>query len=399
MVESLQCKSILISGAGIAGPTVAYWLLHHGFEPTIVERAPAFREGGYIIDFWGIGFDVAEKMGLLPELRKRGYRANKVTILDSGGKKVGGFRTDILYANLKDRVLSIQRCDLASVIFEKIKSRVDVVFGDSITKLYEANEKVLVSFQNSPDRTFDLVIGADGLHSQVRKIAFGTHDRFVKNLGYHAAAFSVDNYRPRDPDSYTFYSVPRKQLARFALRDNRTVFFLIFSDKCLEQFRNIHSLSDSEKLDRIFRGMCIESDTALDAMHSSNDLYYDAVSQIRMPKWSQGRIALLGDAAASPSLLAGQGASLAMASAYILAGELRKANGDHSVAFKEYEDEMKGFIAQKQINAEKFGEWFAPDTKFQILIRNEITKLFAVPFIASRFVGNSLSDQKELPEY
>ncbi len=395
----MSCKSVLISGAGIAGPTLAYWLSKYGFEPTIIEQSQTFRKGGYVVDFWGMGFDVAEKMNLIPELRSRGYEATELRLVDRNGQTAGGFNLDFFRTYLEDRFLSIQRGELASTIFDTVKDSIDTIFGDTITALDDTGQSVQVKFQKAADRTFDLVIGADGLHSRVRDLTFGQQEIFEKKLGYYAAAFSSDNYEPREPGVYLCYSTPGRHMARFALRSSRTVFFLIFSDKVLSQVSNHASLSHEEKLTEVFAGSCIESENILNAMRSSEDLYYDSVSQIRMPTWSKGRIALVGDAGACPSLLAGQGSSLAMAASYILAGELRSSRGEHSSAFGMYENILKDFILRKQVKAEKFGDWFVPATKFACFVRNQITKLLAIPVVANYFVQDSIADKKDLPEY
>jgi 2-polyprenyl-6-methoxyphenol hydroxylase-like FAD-dependent oxidoreductase len=393
----MTVRTVLISGAGVAGPTLAYWLLQHGFEPTIVERAPALREGGYVIDFWGLGFDVAEKMGLLPALRQRGYRAEELRLVNRNGKKVGGFTTSIFQSNLGDRFLSILRGDLASVIYSAISGKVETIFGDSISLIDQNEQGVEVSFQNRARRRFDLVVGSDGLHSTVRSLVFGPEDHFEKKLGYYVAAFSANNYRPRDEGAYVAYSAPGIQIARYAVRNDRTVFFLIFRSKG-------HTDIDTrerqfETLNEVLASREWECQPILNALGTCTDLYFDRVSQIQMPAWSQERVALVGDAAYCPSLLAGQGAALSMAGSYILAGELKRANDDYAEAFTRYEHRLKSFILEKQSGAARFGAWFAPETEFGIFLRNQITKLFSIQFIAHKFVKDSIADKLSLPNY
>jgi 2-polyprenyl-6-methoxyphenol hydroxylase-like FAD-dependent oxidoreductase len=187
------------------------------------------------------------------------------------------------------------------------------------------------------------------------------------------------------------------QIARFALRDDRTVFFLIASSKGQadittrkEQFEMLNAVLTSGKW---------ECQSILNALETCTDLYFDRVSQIVMPTWSKGRVALVGDAAYCPSLLAGQGAALAMLGSYILAGELRQADDHYTGAFKMYEDRLKSFIGKKQAGAARFGAWFAPQTEVGILLRNQITRLFAIQFIADKFVKGSIADELSLPAY
>jgi 2-polyprenyl-6-methoxyphenol hydroxylase-like FAD-dependent oxidoreductase len=188
-------RSVLISGAGIAGTTLAYWLQRRGFEPTIVERAPAFRQGGQIIDFWGLGFDVAERMGLVPALRERGYVNDRAVFVAADGRRTGGFGAQTLQRSLGDRFMSLQRGDLAKVLFDQIESAIEVRFGDEITALEETSVGVTVAFRNARPRSFDLVVGADGLHSGVRRLAFqAVEPRAERFLGYFAAVLVSAGY-------------------------------------------------------------------------------------------------------------------------------------------------------------------------------------------------------------
>ncbi|MBX3136291.1 FAD-binding domain [Candidatus Obscuribacterales bacterium] len=389
-------KSVLISGAGIAGPTLAYWLLQHGFQPTIVEQAPSLRTSGYVIDFWGVGYDVAGKMDVLADLNKKGYHAKEVLLVDKHGRRAGGFSTDIFTSNLDGRFVSLLRGDLAETLYRSIEGRVEVIFGDCIKSIRMTEEAAEVEFDGGAKRNFDLVAGADGLHSVVRSIAFGAEEQFEKKLGYSVAAFSVEGYEPRDEDVYVCYSSPGKQIARFALRDNITVFFLIFRDSNPEQYGRDQATS---KVETILNDDNWECKKILRALHNANDLYFDSVSQIIMPSWSKERAVLVGDAAFCPSLLAGQGSALAMAGSYVLAGELKRASGDHKIAFAAYEKRLRAFIEKKQKGAENFGKWFAPDTQFAVFLRNQITKLFAIPFFADKFVRDTIADELRLPDY
>jgi 2-polyprenyl-6-methoxyphenol hydroxylase-like FAD-dependent oxidoreductase len=192
----LENQKILICGAGIAGPTMAYWLQQFGFEPTLIERAPALREGGYIIDFWGLGFDVAEKMGLLPALKNDGYEIDEVRLVNEQGKRIGGFGAHAFQSMLGERYLSILRSDLAKRIYESLGGRVKTTFGDSITAIEQDDDGVRVAFKHAAPERFDLVIGAGGLHSPVRKLVFGPEGRFEKYLGYYAASFRAENRTP-----------------------------------------------------------------------------------------------------------------------------------------------------------------------------------------------------------
>jgi len=221
----------LISGAGIAGPTLAYWLAHYGLEPTIVEKAPGFRTGGYVIDFWGAGFDIADRMGLAPEITERGYQVQEVRVVDCDGRRVSGFSAQAFARATQGRFTSLPRGELARSIFGKIKDNVETIFGDSVAAIGEFSGGAHVSFESGATCDFDVVIGADGLHSRVRELVFGPEKRFEKYLGYKVAAFEAAGYAPRDELVYVMHTEIGRQVARFALRDDRTMFLFIFADE------------------------------------------------------------------------------------------------------------------------------------------------------------------------
>ncbi len=391
--------TVLISGAGIAGPTLAYWLSRFGFTPTLVERASALRTSGYLMDFWGVGFDVAERMQLLPDLKRAGYQVRELKIVDEKGRQAGGFRTDRLARVLHHRLLTIPRGDLAAKIYAALEGRVETVFGDSIRALSEDESGVSVEFDHGSARRFDLVIGADGLHSLVRRLTFGSETRNASYLGYCAASFAAEAYPHRNPDAYIAYCEPGKQVARFTLRDGRTVFFFVIA---VEPQPNLdhHDIAGQKRLlFRSFDAAGWECPEIMRALDQTADLYSDTVSQIHLDTWHRGRIALIGDAAFCPSLLAGQGSSLAVASAYILAGELTRADGDFRTAFSAYQARLKPFIDRRQQQAVGFARQFAPKTRFGIRVRNALSRLMNVPGVGDLMARWMFADRLTLPEY
>jgi len=208
----MRDQSVLISGAGIAGPTLAYWLACYGFKPTLVERAPHIRTGGYVIDFWGLGYDIAEKMGLLRDLKRRAYRVEELRFVDDRGKRVGGFGVDAFRKLIGGRYMSLPRSDLGEAVYRAIESQCEVIFGDNVAEVENARDGMTVKFEHARRRTFDLVVGADGLHSAVRRVVFGPESQFERYLGYAVAAFEAKGYQPRDEAVYVSYGLPDKQV-------------------------------------------------------------------------------------------------------------------------------------------------------------------------------------------
>jgi 2-polyprenyl-6-methoxyphenol hydroxylase-like FAD-dependent oxidoreductase len=393
-----QKRSVLISGIGIAGPTLTYWLARYGFEITLVDNASRLRTDGYIVDFWGRGFDVAEKMGMLPEIRREGYDVKELRLVSSDGRRLGGFNTEVFRSATNDRYVSIPRGQLAKIIYEKVEGYCETIFGDSIKDIEQDESSVSVSFERTEPRCFDMVIGADGLHSVVRKLVFGKQDLFEKYLGYMVAAFTVNGYRTRDENVYVSYSLPGRQVARFAMRGDQTMFLFVFrvpEGGYTEQ----PSINHKDILRAEFSEAGWECSQILAAMKSCGDIYFDRVSQIRMETWSRGRVSLVGDAAFCPSLLAGQGSALAMIGAYVLAGELSTAASRPEKAFKSYERRLHPFTTGKQDAAVKLSGSFAPKTRFGIFFRNQVTKAFKLPFVAELAMGPSLLDRIDLPDY
>jgi 2-polyprenyl-6-methoxyphenol hydroxylase-like FAD-dependent oxidoreductase len=389
-------KKVLISGAGIAGPTLAWWLHRFGFEPTIVETAPQFRTGGYMVDFWGKGFDLIERMGLLSEVQQSGYRIKVVRFVHADGSRAGGFSTDGFQQATGGRFTSLPRSDLAEIIWRALPGSIETRFGDEVKQLKQDGDAVRVHFANSPTETFDLVVGADGLHSKIRELLFGPEDRFVTFLGYAFAAFTVTGYGPRATDTYMGYGSPGRQASRVSMRDDRTLLLLIWCD----ENSSLPSTDEGRRalLRERFAGMGWETDRMLEALDSANDLYLDSISQIHLPRWSDGRVALVGDAAWAPSFLAGEGCGLGIIGAYALAGELARSGGD-PIAFGRYESRLSEFIETKQKMATRFGGAFCPSTRFGVIFRNWVASLLNIRPIANFVLSRELKDEIELPDY
>jgi 2-polyprenyl-6-methoxyphenol hydroxylase-like FAD-dependent oxidoreductase len=385
--------NIVINGIGIAGPALAYWLTKSGHTVLLVEEAPELRHGGYIIDFWGIGYDIAERMGLIGEIRRLGYQVREVCFVDQEGRKRGGFDVKVFGRLTSDRFTSVRRSDVSATIYHAIEGKVETIFGDSVSGIEEHHEGVHLTFDHAPPRHADLVIGADGLHSRVRRLAFGPDSEFEVSLGYHVAAFETDGYRPRDELLYVSHSLPGRQVSRFAMRGDKTLFLFVFSDEYLRGDEPISVLRNT------FQGAGWEWPRIEKVLERATSLYFDSVSQIRMDRWTKGRTALIGDAAACVSLMAGEGTGLAIAEAYILAGELNACPGNFATAFARYEQRLMPFLRKKQLSAAKFASSFAPRTSLGITFRNVVTNLMSIPFIAEFFMGRDLRDDIELPNY
>ena len=383
-------------GAGIAGPTLAYWLLKAGHQPTLVEHAPQLRRGGYLVDFWGAGFDVAERMGIVPELRRQGYVMTEARVVGRDGRPIASLDPSVIM-EANERYLSIARADLATAIYSSLGGAVELILDDTVRALDDDGDRVHVTFEKGQPRDFDLVVGADGLHSQVRRLAFGPQEDFERYQNIVVSVFDVPGYRPRDELIAVMHAEVGFQAVRVSLRDDVTMVVVTVRHDGVVPLDSV-AAQQALLRDRL-QGAGWEIPALLDAMPSATTFYFDAVSQIQMPSWARGRVALIGDAASCPSLLAGQGSALAMVEAYVLAAELARSKGEHVAAFARYQARLAPFLQSKQAAARRLGLAFAPRNGVELLVRDSMMRMMALPLMTNLAMGKSFHDAIELPEF
>ncbi|MFF4988995.1 FAD-dependent monooxygenase [Streptosporangium saharense] len=354
----MRSLNVLISGASVAGPALAYWLDRHGFKPTIVERAPALREGGHAVDFRGEAhLSVLRQMGILDKLEAVQTDITSTWYVNSEGKHQARMPDDLFSGDVE-----ILRGDLARVLYDATKDRTEYIFGDSITSLTEDADGVSVTFERGAPRRFDLVIGADGLHSNTRRLTFGPEENFVKHLGVYCSIFTVGNHLGLDRTGHA-YLTPGKLVSMYTANGNaeaRAVFY--FASPPLDLFRRDVEQQQAV-LAKHFAGNGWQSDRLLQEMRHAPDFYFDSVGQVRMDDWTRGRVALVGDAAYCPSSLSGMGSGLALIGAYVLAGELAAAHGDHRVAFGRYEEAMRDYALGCQKMGDGVASYMVPESR------------------------------------
>lgn len=392
----MENKNILISGAGIAGTALAFWLKKFGFNPTIVEVAPKLREGGYAIDFWGAGFDVAEKMEILPDLSKVDLKLSELTFVDKNNRRRGGMNYRKVVKWMNGRAFTLLRSDLAKIIYNNLDKDIEIIFGDKISKIEQSENEVLVTFQSGKTRSFDLVVGADGLHSNVRNLVFGDEAQFEKYYGYYTASYTIPN--PKGDKEFSMYNVPSKQVALYPTNENTSAVLYVFASPEKLSYNHHDIEAQKQILRNHFENIGWKCADLISKIDTAPDFYFDVVSQIQMKNWSKNRVALVGDACDCPSLLSGQGSTLAMVGAYILAGELKNANGNFKVAFEQYQNIFKEFIDDKQLLAQKFAKQFVPKSKFGIWLRNVVVGLMFLPFV-SKLLIKQFTDKLKLKDY
>lgn len=358
---------VLISGASVAGPAVAYWLGRHGFRPTVVEIAPALREGGYAVDFRSpTHLAVLERMGVLDELRARQTGGSSWHFVDETGRE-----RLYLPPEFAGGEVELLRADLSRVLYERSRDKAEYVFGDTVVDMTETADGVEVAFERGPSRRFDLVIGADGMHSAVRRLAFGPEERFVSHLGYYVAGWDFPNRFGLGAETVLFNAPGRLAGATGNRRDPaRASTLFVFASERLDYDR--HDLDEQKELLRAaFADLGWQVPRLLDTLRDASDLYFDAVSRVDVASWSAGRVALVGDAACGATF-GGMGTGAAIVAAYVLVGELVAAGGDHRIAFPRYEGRLRAFAQRCQQGGARAGKFLAPRTRLGLELRNRL---------------------------
>lgn len=350
--------TVLISGASVAGPALAHLLQRRGFRPTVIERAPALRTGGQAIDIRGVALKVVDSIGVLDEVRARKTQMRGMSMYDGAGNEIMR-STEIALSSgrLDSDDVEILRDDLTRLMYEHGYD-IEYIFGDSITALSDTDGGVQVQFDHGAPRTFDLVVGADGLHSGVRRLAFGPEQQFIRHLGTYISVFTAENFLDLD-NWQVWFTDAGVGGAVYPVRQNSELLVTLGfeSDPIDYDYRDIQQQKTLMAEHLVGRGW--EIPRLLKAMWESEVFYFDAMAQVHMDTWSSGRVSLIGDAAYSASPLSGQGTSLALVGAYVLADELDKASGDHLAAFPAYERRMRPFVELNQ--ALVTGEGPAPE--------------------------------------
>ncbi len=342
--STLNNRTILISGASVAGPALAYWLSRYGFEPTVVERAPAPRSGGNAIDIRGGSREVAERMGIMPAVRQALTHQRGMSFVNQQGQPQATMSVEQFNGEGLVSDCEILRGDFVDILYQASKDSAEYLFNDSITSLTEV---------------------ADG----VRALTFGPESRFIRHLGYYVSIFTTANHLHLDRWQLV-YNMPGKLAGVYTAHQNTETKAMFFFASPQLQYDRHNSSEQKQILARVYADAGWEIPHLLKAMESAPDFYFDSISLIRLERWSRGRIVLLGDAGYCPSPLSGQGTNLALVGAYTLAGELAAASGDYQIAFARYQEELQDYVRRQQKAASDGGKWFIPPNQAMIQLRN-----------------------------
>jgi 2-polyprenyl-6-methoxyphenol hydroxylase-like FAD-dependent oxidoreductase len=362
----MRPRTVLICGAGIAGPTLAYWLARHGFAPTVVERSRDMRSSGNPVDVRGPALPVAERMGLMPQLNAVATQAKAIQVVDDSGRPVVRAAMPATRSAAGNQEVEVPRGDLATVLYEAARDEAEFLFNDTIVNLAPDDDGVDVSFERAAPRRFDLVIGADGLHSTVRRLAFGPESDFVEHLGLYLATMPLGE-PPEHPHDVVLYNTPGKLVAIHPSRGQAGAAFIFWAPP-VAGFDSRDTAQHKKIVLNAYADARWRVPALLDRLAGADDLYFDAVSSVRLAGWARGRVALLGDAASCVSLF-GDGSSLAMAGAFTLADALSQTS-DAAVALRRYEARHRTLVNPKQRYVRLGAAMLVPRTRPGLAIRN-----------------------------
>jgi 2-polyprenyl-6-methoxyphenol hydroxylase-like FAD-dependent oxidoreductase len=365
-------RTVLISGAGVAGPTLAYWLARYGFRPTVVERAEGRRSSGNPVDVRGPAIDVAQRMGVLPRLREAATSVSGMAFVTASGRRIGR----LPLGGQDSGELEVPRADLAAIMYDAARDHAEFLFGDSVTALAQDTDGVNVTFASSAPRRFDLVVGADGLRSAVRHLIFGPASGYARHLGMYVATLPL-GHPAADPGTVLMYNLPGRSVSVHPANGNAMAAF-IFRSPAIPGLDNRDTKACKQIVTDAYRDGGWELPNLLDCLSAADDLYFDSVTRVRLPTWTCGRVTLVGDAASCMSLF-GNGSSLAITGAATLAQELNAAVGDYAAAFRAYEARHRVQVRPTQRGRLIAGALLVPATRGGITTRNLAVRLLGRP--------------------
>lgn len=381
---------ILISGGGLAGLTLAYWLNRYGFTPVVIEQAQGMRHDGYGIDFFGTGYDVASRMNLIDTLNDRKIPIEYIAYVNASGAIQTRMDIALMEKVMRGKYLALMHWTLEEVLYDAVKNDVEIRFGRTLKAVRQSANAVDVTFDDGSTETFDLLIGADGIHSNTRGLVFGPESQFSHYMGYYIVCAPV-------PDRYGIgrtwknYTEPGRQVGAYCSSNEGDVIATFMYAAPDEGY--IPRDQRLPRLRKVFADMGWVAQPMLNDIHDPSAIYMDTVTQIHMPIWSQGRVALVGDACGCMTLISGQGASMAFGGAYVLAEALHK-HTDYQSAFRAYEQQMRPPIETRQKNARSFAKAFVPGSKWEMTVQRMIMNLVLrdafIPVLRRQFGSESI---------
>jgi 2-polyprenyl-6-methoxyphenol hydroxylase-like FAD-dependent oxidoreductase len=395
---------VLIQGASIAGPVLAYWLTRRGFDVTVVERAPELRKtGGHAIDLFRPAMAITEEMGVLPEVLAHATGTDRLVLHRPGSTRAANVDYLKLQAVMSDRHVEIMRDDLSRIYYDAGRDDVEYIFGDEITAISDDGD---VTFARTAPRSFDVIVGADGLHSGVRQLVFGPDAGHTRFLGGYLAVFSAPKSLAREGEATNVLDPRRLAMIYTAdhLGDARAVF--LFRPATPLRYHHRDEATQRQLLRSAFAGQDPMVDRWLAELDNSATFYFDSITQLELTNWSRGRVTLVGDAGYCPGPAVGGSTSLAVLGAYVLAGELERGRGDHTSAFAAYERMMTDPVLRSRAFARNVAKSLVPGSDLGVLALIGLARTISVlPSGVNRAIaklntkGVRLYDTMRAPDY
>lgn len=362
---------VLISGGGIAGLTLAYWLHHYGIPSVVIEQAHGLRRDGYAIDFLGTGYAVAERMNLIDRLASQQIPFDAIAYVNKAGKPIAKLDAALLRTITDGKYMGLMHSTLEATLYEALEGAVEVRFGRSLVAIESGPDAVVVTFNDGTTESFDLLIGADGVHSTTRALVFGPEEQFSRYLGYTIACYPLAD-RYGIGSTYKLYGEPGRQVLAYGTRTKGEL-LMLFTYQSAKQ-EHLPREQRLARLREVFAGMGWLTRQFLCDVSPEASVFMDAVIQIQMPTWRKSRVALVGDACDCPTLLSGQGASMAMGGAYLLAHALHET-ADYQQAFQRYEQQMFASVQKQQKSARRTARFYLPASSLGLFVQQTMLKV------------------------
>ncbi|UJR12374.1 hypothetical protein I4U23_016551 [Adineta vaga] len=391
-------RKVLIVGAGVAGPVLAYFLHRFGVRPVIVERASQLRTAGQTVDVRGAGREVIRRMGIDHIIRENITREEGVAIVDSAGRTRAAFSVENLGDGGFVADIEILRSELVRILYEHSRNHTEYIFGDHPSSINDRGDHVQVTFASGNEREFDLVVGADGTQSKTRHLVFGNNTS-THPQDMYTAYFTIP-YSHSDGRWARWYNAPKERTVVLRPDNQGTTRALLLFRTSQRGYEDLDVDTQKDLLRNVFADAGFETSRVLSGMKNANDFYFDAVAHIKMDRWSQGRVALVGDAGYS-SGVSGTGTTLAFIGAYILAGEIG-CHQDHTKAFIQYETLLRPYVTAAQEMAPGSIRLVSPKTRTAIALRNTFLSFAAKPAftgLIKKLTKSKTAEKVTFPDY